>query len=286
MNRLLILLAFLFVLAFGVNTFLPSDVKTSFAGAEITAPDVVRVQPMSALDYPKDSPYNLLAPIQSRVGMETRLGNSLVPSRGGEVWLQIGLRAQDSQVRQIVASNMTLTLIPAQGVRVAQIFGQNGAPPLGNITLPLPELVNDDARVVLVQLHVPSRVDGKYELANVELGYTDALTQRAEILAQSITADFLANANPDPLVDIQVLHNVAHQRALQGAQEIEQLTKSQNYLAAWNLAAQLEYESRRVAQLTHDARILQDADTMRAYQNKLAQLVQKQNGFYPQYISE
>jgi hypothetical protein len=180
---------------------------------------------------------------------------------------------------------VTLTLIPAQGVRVVQIFGHNGALPLGNITLSLPELVNDDARVVLVQLHVPSRADGTRELANVELRYTDTLTQRAEIFTQSVTADFLANANPDPLVDIQVLHNVAHQRALEAIQELERLSQNKKYLDAWNLAVQLEYESRRVAQLTHDARILQGAETMRAYQNKRAQSVQKQNGFYPQYNS-
>ncbi len=286
MNRLLILLAFLFVLVFGLNTLLPSAVTTSFAGAEITAPEVVRVQPLSALEYPKDSPYNLLAPIASRVGMETRLGNPQIPARGGEVWLQIALRAQDAQRRQNIASNVMLTLIPAQDIRVVQILGYADVLPSKPVSLQLPELWNSDARVVLVQLDAAPTANGTRTLAHVELRYTDSVTQRAEIFAQSVTADFLANANPDPLVDIQVMHHVTHQRAVQGAQEIERMSQNKKYLDAWNLAAQLEYESRRVAQLTHDARIAQDAETMRAFQNKLAQSVQTQNGFYPKYISE
>ncbi len=192
-------------------------------------------------------------------------------------------RQEVTGLQQKAASNVSVTLMPEAGVRILQITGYDGQIPAGNLTVKLQDMGTGDTQIVLAHLSVPPGVNGAHTVVNAQLRYNDLLAPHAEILTQSVTVEMLPNANPDPLVDTQVLRNVTIQRTAEGLQEIDRLYRAQKYLDAWNLAAQLEYNLRRVAQLTNEPQMLQDANTLHQYQSTLAQWVQRQNGFLPQY---
>lgn len=200
-------------------------------------------------------------------------------------------RQEVSGLVQKVASDVNVTLIPEQGVRVLQITGYEGAPPSGNLTIKLQDMGTGDTQIVLARLNVAPSAIGTRTLVNAQLRYTDLLAPRREnasslAMTRGVTADVVSHANPDPLADVQVLRNVTIQRTAEGLKEIARLCQTRRYLDAWQLAVQLEYELRRVALLTGEAQMFQDADTLRQYQNTLAQWVQRENGFYPQQTPE
>ncbi|MBI4673268.1 MAG: VWA domain-containing protein [Chloroflexi bacterium] len=192
-------------------------------------------------------------------------------------------RQEVSGLMQKAASDVSVTLRPAQGVRVAQITGYEGAPPYGNVTIKLQDMGTGDTQVVLARLQLEPGAYGLRSLADVELRYRDLFSQRAESIARNVSADANAFGNYDALSDVQVLRNVTIQRTAEGMKEIARLYQQRRYQEAWQLAVQLEQQLRYVAQLTHEDQMYKDADTLRRYQDTLARWVQSQTGRPPEY---
>lgn len=172
---------------------------------------------------------------------------------------------------QKAASDVSVMLAPEAGVTVLEITGYDGTPPAGNLTIKLQDMGTGDTQIVLAHLRIAPGSSGIRSLANVQLQYTDLLSQQTASAVRNVTADSISFVNPDPLAEIQVLRNVTIQRTAEGMKEIDRLYHAQQYQDAWTLAAQLEQDLRRVAQLTGEAQLLKDADTMHQYQTTLAQ---------------
>lgn len=191
-------------------------------------------------------------------------------------------RQEVSGLMQKAARDVSVTLLPAQGVRVAQVTGYEGAPPSGNLTIKLQDMGTGDTQVVLARLQVEPGAYGARSLAEVQLRYHDLFSQRDETMTRNVSADANAFGNYDALSDVQVLRNVTIQRTAEGMKEIARLYQQRRYQEAWQLAVQLEQQLRFVAQLTHEEQMLKDAETMRRYQDILARWVQSQTGRAPQ----
>lgn len=171
-----------------------------------------------------------------------------------------------------VATDVSVTLRPEEGVRLISVTGQQAAPPSGPITIPMRDMGVGDSQVLLARVRLTSH-EGEathYPLA-VELKYTDVKTGQPQTLssrAQVVVAQVDAY---DPLVDQEVLRNVTIQRSAEGLKEIARLYNDQRYADAYALAAQLERDLRRVAATTGEEQMVKDADMMRSYQDTLRQ---------------
>lgn len=190
-----------------------------------------------------------------------------------------------SGLLQKAVERVSVTLVPDAGVSVLQITGYDGTPPAGNLTIKLQDMGTGDTQIVLAHLHLAPGSSGVRTLANVKLQYTDVLEPQSESIERTVTAESMPSANVDPLTNVQVLRNVTIQRTAEGLKEIDRLYHVQQYQVAWALAYQLEQDLRHVAQLTGDAQLNKDADTMHQYQDTLAQWVERQTGARPNDVS-
>ncbi len=192
---------------------------------------------------------------------------------------------------QKAAGDVSVMLQPAAGVRVLSLTGYEGEPPAGPVQVRLRDMGTGDSQVVLVRLDVAPGARGARELAAVQVSYTDLFAQRAGNLsgqavadagvAGAVTDDAGTTGSYDPLCDVEVLRNVTIQRSAEGLKEIARLYQAQRYQDAWDLACRLEGELRRVAALTHEDQMYQDAGLMQRYQATLAGWVERQTGRAP-----
>jgi hypothetical protein len=84
------------------------------------------------------------------------------------------------------------------------------------------------------------------------------------------------------LREVALLRNVTIQRTAEGLKQIANLYTTQRYQEAWGIAYRLEQDLRRVARLTNENQMVQDADMMRKYEDTLSKWVQKQTDRSPQ----
>lgn len=191
-------------------------------------------------------------------------------------------RQEVSGIIQKAAADVSVTFVPEPGVSVISITGYDRTPPAGALTIKLQDMGTGDTQIVLAHVTVPPGSAGMRTLANVQLRYTDLLSHQPTSVANTVTANAAAGTF-DPLLDVQIFRNVTIQQTAQGIKQIDELYRAQRYLDAWNVASQLEYNLRLVAQLTGEAQLYKDADTIHQYQNILAPYVQQRNGFFPSY---
>jgi Ca-activated chloride channel family protein len=173
-----------------------------------------------------------------------------------------------------VATDVSLTLVPAEGVQLREVTGQQGALPAGPITVPMRDMGYGDSQVLLVRLTMDSRRMGEdrpFMPLTAELRYTDAAAGEEQSLrAAAKVVDFNLEVY-EPLSDTEVTRNVTIQRSAEGLKEIARLYNEGRYGEAYALAARLERDLRRVAALTGEAQMVEDADMMREYQETLRQ---------------
>jgi Ca-activated chloride channel homolog len=169
-----------------------------------------------------------------------------------------------------VATDVSVTLRPEEGVQLLGVTGQQSAPPPGPVTIPMRDMGVADSEVLLARVRLTGREGNaaRFPLA-VELRYTDAKTGQPQTLSARTQVVVSRLDAYDPLVDQEVLRNVTIQRSAEGLKEIARLYNAQCYGEAYTLAAQLERDLRRVAAITGEDKMVKDADMMRSYQETL-----------------
>ncbi len=86
------------------------DVSKSYSRAVINQGDIVPAESVRVHEYLNYYEQRFPEPGDQPLGLDLRLGNSHVPSSGGEVWLQIGLQAQSVENEERTPLNLTLVL--------------------------------------------------------------------------------------------------------------------------------------------------------------------------------
>ena len=180
-----------------------------------------------------------------------------------------------------VASEVSITIRPGSGMRLIGLTGYDGQLPTGPVEVRQRDMGTGDSQVLLAHLEASPSPGGQRLLATVELRYKDVTSQRDEI----VTAPAYAIAGPsdsfDPLWDLEVLRNVTIQHTAEGLKEIDRLYQARRYRDAWDLARQLEQNLRRVAGLTKEDQMAEDADMLSKYQATLAEWVESETGRLP-----
>lgn len=169
-----------------------------------------------------------------------------------------------------VATDVAMTLRPADGAQLLSVTGQQSAPPAGSVAIPMRDMGVGDSQVLLARVRLTAEHVGAVHFPlTVELRYTDVKSGRAETLSAQSQMTVTRLDAYDPLTDQEVLRNVTIQRSAEGLKEIARLYAEGRYEEAYTLAAQLERDLRRVAALTGEEQMVKDADMMRGYQDTL-----------------
>jgi Ca-activated chloride channel homolog len=173
-----------------------------------------------------------------------------------------------------VATDLSLTLTPAEGVGLIEITGQQAALPAGPITVPMRDMGYGDSQVLLVRLSMDTRrMGGEMPLMplTVDLRYTEIPGREGRSVSAAATVVTFPLDAYELLVDAEVRRNVTIQRSAEGLKEIARLYNETRYEEAYTLAARLERDLRAVAALTGEQQMLEDADMMRQYGETLRQ---------------
>jgi Ca-activated chloride channel family protein len=169
-----------------------------------------------------------------------------------------------------VATDVSITLRPEEGVELLNITGQLATPPPGPVTIPMRDMGVGDSQVLLARVRLIGREGGATRFPlEVELRYTDAKSSQPETLSSRVQVAVSQLDTYDPLADQEVLRNATIQRSAEGLKEIARLYDAQRYGDAYALASQLERDLRRVAALTGEEQMVKDADMMASYQDTL-----------------
>ncbi|MBU1747345.1 MAG: hypothetical protein KKA73_06620, partial [Chloroflexi bacterium] len=183
-------------------------------------------------------------------------------------------REHAAGLKQRVASDVNLAVVPEAGVRLVGLTGLEGAVPAGGASIPLWPLGTGSSSVILAELQVGRSSAGSRPLARVELRYFDEFAQRTVTVEGIISAEMVVGMpSYDPTWDLEVFRNVTIQRTAEGMREIDRLFDAEQYEAAWRLAVQLGQQLEEVARLTGDRQIQDDAALMQRYQQTLADAV-------------
>jgi hypothetical protein len=191
-------------------------------------------------------------------------------------------RQQVTSLKQRVAEDVEVQIIPAEGVRLVGITGFSGSPPSGGASVKLWPMSIEDSQVVLAQFQVGAGPSGTRTLARVRLQYFDDLAQRTVSMEQSISGEMVTDLmSYDPTWDLEILRNVIIQQTAEGMREIAYLFDAAEYESAWQLAVELERKITDIARLTGDAQMFDDAALMRKYQETLSDAVWLTQGRQP-----
>ncbi len=198
-------------------------------------------------------------------------------------------REQVVGLKQRVAGEVSVTLIPEAGVRLVDLTGLTGSLPPGGATVPLNPMGTGDSQVLLARLEVEptATVTERRPLATVRLDYFDEFAQRPASLEQTIWARPEPSMEQyDPVKDLDVLRNVTIQEMAEGLQEIDRLFQAGTYERAWQLAARLESRLAHVARLADDERLWEDVSLMQRYRETLAEALWQAEGRRPAQVED
>lgn len=191
-------------------------------------------------------------------------------------------REQATSMKQEVADNVVVRVIPGEGVRLTGITGMDGVPPAGGASINLWPMGLEDSKVILARLEVGPGWDGQRRLATVQVSYLDISSQRTVTLEKDISAQMSSRlASYDPTWDLEILRNVTIQNTAEGMKKISQMFDAGQYEAAWRTAVDLDRQLTEVARLTGDKQLSDDAVLMRKYQGTLSDAVWQMEGRRP-----
>jgi hypothetical protein len=196
-------------------------------------------------------------------------------------------REHVAALKQRVANEVSLTVVPEPGVQLVGLTGLAETPPAEGVNIPLPPLGTGDSLVILAQLQVEAihGPAGASPLARVELRYFDEFAQRPVLVEQIISVEQVDDLiGYDPTWDLEILRNVTIQRTAEGMREIDRLFQIGQYESAWRLAAALEQQLNQVANLAEDQQLLDDARLMQRYQETLAEALWQTEGRQPRLL--
>ncbi len=86
------------------------DVSKSYSRAVINQGEIVPAESVRVHEYLNYYEQRFPEPSDQPLGLDLRLGNTHIPTSGGEVWLQIGLQAQSLDHEERTPLNLTLVL--------------------------------------------------------------------------------------------------------------------------------------------------------------------------------
>jgi len=192
-------------------------------------------------------------------------------------------RTHVAGVKQRVASDLSLTLMPAQGVQLTKLTDYKERPPAEGAHILLPAVGAGDSAVMLAQFQVaPMSAQGMQPLAIVKFSYFDEVRQQPVAVEQTIQIELTTAAvDYNPTQEPSVLRNVTIQAMAEGMIEIDQLFQSGQYEAAWQITVDLEERLTRVARLIQDPQIEEDIVLMQRYQQTLADAIYQSTGRRP-----
>ena len=195
-------------------------------------------------------------------------------------------RQQVNTLKQRVADDVSVQILPSQGVRLIGLTGYDGVPPSEGASVKMWPMSLEDSQVILAQLQVGSGRTGTRTLAKIRLSYFDELAQRMVSVEKSISGEMISKMSGyDPAWDLEILRNVTIQETAEGMQEIDRLFDAEKYEQAWRIAVELERKITEVARLTGDSQMYDDAALMRKYQATLSEAVFQTQGRQP-YIDD
>jgi Ca-activated chloride channel family protein len=86
------------------------DASKSYSRAVINQGEIVPAERVRVHEYLNYYEQRFPEPIDQPLGLDLRLGNTHIPTSGGEVWLQIGLQAQSLETEPRTPLNLSLVL--------------------------------------------------------------------------------------------------------------------------------------------------------------------------------
>ena len=191
-------------------------------------------------------------------------------------------RQQANTLKQRVADDVSIQILPSEGVRLIGLTGYDGVPPSEGASVKMWPMSLEDSQVVLAQLQVGSGRTGTRTLARIRLDYFDELAQRMVSVDKLISGEMISGMSGyDPAWDLEILRNVTIQETAEGMQEIDRLFDAEGYEQAWRIAVELERKITEVARLTGDSQMYDDAALMRKYQETLSDAVFQTRGRQP-----
>jgi Ca-activated chloride channel family protein len=170
-----------------------------------------------------------------------------------------------------VANDVRVTIDPAPGVSLNWVSGLDSLPPSGGAEIVTIDMGAGDNQVILAQLHVAPSTIGEKTLAEITLRYEDAFAQRQRQISLPVVAKISPSDEYYSLADIEVRRNATIVASAEALRDIDKLFNQGRYKHAWDLAHEMEWQLRAVANLTGDPQLVDDADLFQRYQVTLAE---------------
>lgn len=180
-----------------------------------------------------------------------------------------------------VANDVRVNILPQSGVRLESVTGLQGSPPPGGANLGLQDMGAGDSQVLMVRLEVGHGVKSRRPLAEVTLSYFDVFAQRPREDVRSVVAHVIDTSAYDPLIDVEVLRNATIVNSAEALVAIDELFGQGQYDSAFYMAQAMEQDLRRVAALTGDGQMVEDADLFARYQVTLSNALGYDPAVYP-----
>lgn len=169
-----------------------------------------------------------------------------------------------------VANNVRVQIKPSTMFHLIEVTGYDGAPPYEGVEIQMQPMGAGDSQVLMAKLVGLDGLFGTEDVAEVTLLYEDAFGQRVKQVGQNVQVVVANQAVYKSVSDAEVQRNVTIVRSAQALKHIDQLYLAGEYLAAWQLAQEMEFELRNAAMKTGDQQMIEDADLFNRYQLTLA----------------
>ncbi len=188
--------------------------------------------------------------------------------------------------RDMVATNIKMTLVPEPGIELTQMTGvSRNKINASGLVVPLWDLSTNSSQVLLAILtagDVTAYGTGPQKIATVSITYFDEDGLRKRTQTQDVIVELHDGLfSHNPLWDLEVYRNVVIQDTAEGLKEISDLFDAERYEAAWYLSGQLEAQLNAIYELTNDAQIAEQARLLQRYQQTLADAVYQIQGRAP-----
>lgn len=164
-----------------------------------------------------------------------------------------------------VASDVRVSIRSISGTKLASITGFEGQIPAEGAQVMLQDMGAGDSQVIMVRLDGRSNSMGSMTVAEVTLQYTDVFAQKPREIYEAVTLHVSEDGRYNSLADVEVCRNATIVKSAEALKTISDLVDNGRYVEAWQLASDIEAELRRVASLTGDAQMVQDADLFQRY---------------------
>ena len=144
------------------------------------------------------------------------------------------------ELSRVVARDIELKLKLAPGVRIAEAFGYSHSVEGRVVSLPIPDMIDDERRKVVIRLRVRGPAGRRSELATARLEFVDAHSNESgalqnDVLVHSFTNDIQQVElfkRMDVLIKVEVVRNAEAIMAAMELQKVGNYGKAQELLRA------------------------------------------------------